>query len=431
MKPEEKADVDFAKGSLQEAVIRTVIDSDSYRNLISRVKQSLNLSPPISINGVDDIYRLMKFIAMHNSYLPVSTKLPLMGHLSFHSILVSALAPTLRDRMQFMEAMRSERMTSEERVTFDTSPPFSFSHLDLPGVITLITQVNRSIPIHEMKEKDSSSTVSRKLQPHAIMPVGTTGKNTLEELVATQTDLLRHLVLQSSETKSELATVKDVVSAAQAAYMREAQRILGLSKDTQDLVVANGKQIINAATSPSKIFGSVLPQLNYTGEGGMYKPTDASLAALQHGTPSTRDNRAEVTPHISPQSGIVQTTKRDSTKTPPQSDNSPQDHSDNKIKSACFEFAKTGRCKYGDTCKYLHVPSQQPPTPDRVTRSATRTGKFTLPANKAVLFLDALSAGADTRQSFFEFAELSDDPESVDIEESDGPATEAEGHTVM
>jgi hypothetical protein len=336
--------------------------------------------------------------------------------------------------MQLMESVRAERMTVDERIAFDTSPPFSFSHLELPGVISLITQVNRSIPISDLKDKDSSSAAARKTQTQAIMPVGTTSKQSLEELVATQTDLLKQLVLQSSETKTELTTVKDAVSTAQAAYMREAQRILGLSKDTQDLVVANGKQIINATTAPSKMFGSVLPQLNYTGEGGMYKPTDASLAALQQGTPSTRDNRAEVTPRISPQSGIMQTTKRDSTKAPAHSnnsDNSPQDSSGNKINSACFEFAKTGRCKYGDTCKYLHVPSQQPPTSDRVTRSATRAGRFTLPAEKAVLFLEALSQGADTRQSFFEFAVPSEDSEEVTIEESDGPATEAEGHTVM
>jgi len=69
-------------------------------------------------------------------------------------------------------------------------------------------------------------------------------------------------------------------------------------------------------------------------------------------------------------------------------------------KGTCNEFSRTGECRFGDKCKYLHVKASD----TRMLRSGTQLG---LSKEATILFASRIQDGEDPHQLYFQLAEES------------------------
>jgi hypothetical protein len=166
----------------------------------------------------------------------------------------------------------------------------------------------------------------------------------------------------------------------------------------------NTKKFIDAAGSHMKFSGYAFPQGSPPpmSSNDVAKKTETNRSEqLREGPPAMRTNRTDEIEDISPQGAILKTAGPGS------------------IKSTCNQYARTGKCTFGDKCKYLHVA---PASSDRVLRSAEPQVK----ANKRTQYVNALAAyindtdGQDANQLFYSFCDDSSEDEGVE-----------QGHTVM
>ena len=167
---------------------------------------------------------------------------------------------------------------------------------------------------------------------------------------------------------------------------------------TYRLLIENEKRAIDATGQHFKFAGIGVPQ-------NMQAPLSAKdierrtesnrREQLKEGTPAMRTNRTEEIKEISQQEAIIKA-------------NGP-----GSINLTCNQFSRTGKCTFGDKCKYLHVA---PNTSDRVLRSANPQIK----GARKEQYVNALSAlshtsdDQDVHQIFYSLCEDSSDGEGTE-----------------
>jgi len=262
----------------------------------------------------------------------------------------------------------------------------------------LIKTASRSVP--KPTESGSHAMGGGGKKPTSIMPVGTEpAKKTVtdNEQVALMKEQLEYLKLGNKLQEENQGLLKQT-----SGDISEVTKMIRKSNATNEatyrLLIENEKRAIDATGQHFKFAGIGIPQNPPAPLSAIdiEKRTEPNRREqLREGTPAMRTNRTEEIKEMSQQEAIIKT-------------NGP-----GSINLTCNQFARTGKCTFGDKCKYLHVA---PNTSDRVLRSANPQIK----GARKEQYVNALSTLSHTpddqevHQLFYSLCEDSSDEEGTE-----------------
>jgi hypothetical protein len=398
MAPQEEPTIVFKKDSLQSAVLEVVYMSSAYKSAVKQICDAIRVPLSTSIASVDDIYKIMLALSRYNSFLQGDRRLPLVGPLSYHGLMVAALNPQLKGSMQLLEAVRVDKMDEAQHAMFTLNPD-AFLHLNLTQLIDLIKTASRSVP-KPMDTGGHAMGGGGIKKSTSVMPVGTESvKKTAgdQEQVALMKEQIEYLKLGNKLQEENQSLLKQT-----SGDISEVTKMIRKSNATNEatyrLLIENEKRAIDATGQHFKFAGIGVPQSVQAplSANDIEKRMESNRREqIKEGTPAMRTNRTEEIKEVSQQEAIIKT-------------NGP-----GSINLTCNQFARTGKCTFGDKCKYLHVA---PNTSDRVLRSSSPQ----LKGAKRVQYVNAISAlsrpqdAQEVNQLFYSLCEDSSDEEGTE-----------------